>query len=111
MVGATLISRWRSRIPDLSAAIMRFPLAVVLAAILTAYMLYQDTPGDIEDRIMGALAGAFLWVVAVDLYVESQLRPFAVRIALGSPAFSSSRFCFGLRGKSGFSSRSFSARL
>ena len=80
MAGASFTSWWRSRLPDLSAAVMRFPLAVVLAAILTAYMLYQDSPGDIEDRIIGALAGAFLWVVAVDLYVESQRRP--LRIAL-----------------------------
>lgn len=78
MAGAPFTSWWRSRLPDLSAAVMRFPLAVVLAAILTAYMLYQDSPGDIEDRIIGALVGAFLWVVAVDLYMESQRRPLRI---------------------------------
>ncbi|HET7447500.1 MAG TPA: DUF4153 domain-containing protein [Methyloceanibacter sp.] len=35
-----------------------------------------------EKRVLGALAGSFLWVVAVDFYVENQKRSFPVRIAL-----------------------------
>jgi Domain of unknown function (DUF4153) len=75
-------SWWRNRLPDLSAAATRFPLALVLAGILTAYQLYYDSPGVLQSRIVGALAASFLWVVAVDFYVESQRRPLAARIAL-----------------------------
>ena len=60
---------WRSWLPDVGAAFSRFPLAVILAALLTLYKLSTDSPGDIDRKIMGALAASFLWVVAVDLYL------------------------------------------
>ncbi|HEY6921423.1 MAG TPA: DUF4153 domain-containing protein [Methyloceanibacter sp.] len=75
-------SWWRSRLPDISAALSRFPLAVLIAALLTAYKLAHGDVGDVEKRVLGALAGSFLWVVAVDFYVENQKRSFPVRIAL-----------------------------
>ena len=75
-------SWWRSRLPDISAALSRFPLAVLIAALLTAYKLGHGELGDVENRVLGALAGSFLWVVAVDFYVENQKRSFPVRIAL-----------------------------
>ena len=75
-------SWWRSRLPDISAALSRFPLAVLIAALLTAYKLAHGDVGDVEKRVLGALAGSFLWVVAVDFYVENQKRSFSVRIAL-----------------------------
>jgi hypothetical protein len=74
-------SWWRSRLPDLSIAVSRFPLAVAIAALLTFYKLFHDN-GDFEQRVMGALAASFLWVVAVDLYVESQRRTLFTRVLL-----------------------------
>ncbi len=82
MAEAFRSSWWRSRLPDVSAAVSRFPLAVVIAALFTAYKLTHDNIGDAESRVLGALAGSFLWVVAVDFYVESQKRSFPVRVAL-----------------------------
>jgi len=78
----TFRSWWRNRLPDLSAAASRFPLAVAIAALLTIYKLYSDDIGDFELRVMGALAASFLWVVAVDLYVDSQNRSLPIRILL-----------------------------
>jgi hypothetical protein len=75
-------SWWRNRLPDLSAAATRFPLALVLAGALTAYQIYYDSPGVLQSRMLGALAASFLWVVAVDFYVESQRRTLTERIAL-----------------------------
>jgi hypothetical protein len=82
MVSVTSKSWWRSRLPDVSAAVSRFPLAVLIDALLTAYKLGHGEVGDVENRVLGALAGSFLWVVAVDFYVENQKRSFPVRIAL-----------------------------
>ena len=82
MVSAISKSWWRSRIPDVSAAVSRFPLAVLIAALLTTYKLAHGDVGDVENRVLGALAGSFLCVVAVDFYVENQKRSFPVRIAL-----------------------------
>src|SRR5437899_1142298 len=59
---------WRSWLPDLGAAFSRFPIAVILAGLLTLEKLSTDSPGDTERKIMGALAASFLWVVAVDRY-------------------------------------------
>jgi Domain of unknown function (DUF4153) len=75
-------SWWRKRLPDLSAAASRFPLAVAIAAVLTFYKLTHDDLGDAELRVLGALAGSFLWVVAVDFFVESQKRSLLARILL-----------------------------
>jgi hypothetical protein len=36
-------SWWRSRLPDLSIAVSRFPLAVAIAALLTFYKLFTTT--------------------------------------------------------------------
>ena len=82
MAEASRSSWWRNRLPDVSAAVSRFPLAVVIAALLTAYKLTHDNIGDAESRVLGALAGSFLWVVAVDFYVEGQKRSFPVRVAM-----------------------------
>ena len=79
---ATIRSWWGKRLPDLSAAVSRFPLAVAIAALLTFYKLSQDIVGDAELRTLGALAGSFLWVVAVDFYVEAQRRTYPARIVL-----------------------------
>jgi Domain of unknown function (DUF4153) len=82
MTKRAIESWWRSRLPDVSAVASRFPLAVLIAALLTAYKLAHGDVGDVEKRVLGALAGSFLWVVAVDFYVENQRRSFPVRIAL-----------------------------
>ena len=71
---------WRSWLPDVSAAVSRFPLGVLLAGFLTIYKLWAGNhvePKD--DTILGTLAASFLWVVAVDLFVESQSRSQRVR--------------------------------
>jgi hypothetical protein len=73
---------WRSLLPDMSAALTRFPLAVAIAALLTLYMLYDSRSGDTEQRIVEGLGASFAWVVAVDLYVESQGRAWLTRLLL-----------------------------
>ncbi len=77
-----LRSWWRRRLPDLSAAASRFPLAVLIAGLLTFYRLGHDLARDVDLRILGALAASFLWAVAVDFYVESGARSFATRALL-----------------------------
>ena len=82
MDGRSFKSWWRRRLPDISAAASRFPLAVAIAAALTLYKLANDFVGDTELRVLGALAASFLSVVSVDLYVESRRRSLVTRIAL-----------------------------
>ena len=68
-------SWWQRRLPDISAAVARFPLAVAIATALTAYKLYHGSMiGDAEFRVLAWLAASFVWVVSVDLYAESQRR-------------------------------------
>ena len=55
-----LRSWWRRRLPDLSAAASRFPLAVLIAGLFTFYRLNHDLARDVEVRIMGALARVLL---------------------------------------------------
>lgn len=74
---------WQRRLPDISAAIARFPFAVLFAAALTAFKLYQGSMiGADESRIMAWLAGGFVWVLGVDLFVESRRRSFRARVLL-----------------------------
>ena len=68
-------SWWQRRLPDVSAAATRFPLAVAIAAALTVYKLYHGSMiGDAEFRVLAWLAASFVWVVSVDLFAESQRR-------------------------------------
>jgi hypothetical protein len=46
---------WRSLLPDMSAAVTRFPLAAAIAALLTLYMLYDSRSGNTEQRIVEGL--------------------------------------------------------
>jgi hypothetical protein len=91
-------SWWRNRLPDISAAAARFPLAVAIAALLSIYKLTHDDIGDAELRVLGALAASFLWAVAVDFYAEAQRRSFPIRAALWVAGM---RFCSGSPGISG----------
>ena len=75
-------SWWRRRLPDLSAAASRFPVAVLIAGLLTFYRLNHDLARDVDARIIGALAASFLWAVSVDFYVESGARSLATRVVL-----------------------------
>lgn len=76
-------SWWQRRLPDISAAAARFPLAVGLAALLTVYKLYHGAMiGDVQLRTMAWLIASFVWVVAVTLYTESQRRSFQARTLL-----------------------------
>jgi hypothetical protein len=64
-------SWWQRRLPDISAAAARFPLAVAIAAALTAYKLYHGSMiGDAEFRIMAWLAASFVWLWSIS--AESQ---------------------------------------
>jgi len=63
----------------MSAAVSRFPLAVLLAGFLTIYKLWADSPNEADEKVLGTLAASFLWVVAVDLFVESQGRSQSAR--------------------------------
>ena len=54
---------------------LALPLGVLLAGFLTIYKLWAGNHIEPEDdKILGTLAASFLWVVAVDLFVESQGR-------------------------------------
>ncbi len=76
-------SWWQRRLPDISAAAARFPLAVAIAAALTAYKLYHGSLiGDVQFRVMAWLVASFVWVVAVDLCAESQRRSPQTRVLL-----------------------------
>lgn len=75
-------SWWQRRLPDVFAAAGRFPLAVAVAALLTLYKFTQPELGPVELRVIGAFVAAFLWVVAVDLFVESQKQSLPVRVGL-----------------------------
>jgi hypothetical protein len=55
-------SWWRRRLPDVSTAVSRFPLAAAIAALFTAYKLTHDDVGDVESRVLGTLAGSFFFV-------------------------------------------------
>ena len=74
MTEATRRWSWRSWLPDMSAAVSRFPLGVLLAGFLTIYKLWSGDRIEPDDKILGTLAASFLWVVAVDLFVEFQGR-------------------------------------
>jgi hypothetical protein len=65
---------WRSWLPDIGAAFARFPLAVLLAGFLTIFKLWANNPSEAELRVLGTLAASFLWVLTVDLFVESHRR-------------------------------------
>ncbi len=82
-----LRSWWRRRLPDLSAAASRFPLAVLVAGLLTFYRLGHDLARDVDLRILGALVASFLWAVAVDFYVEGGGRFYATRALLWIAGF------------------------
>ena len=71
---------WRSWLPDIGAAFSRFPLAVLLAGFVTVFKLWVDNPSEAEDKVLGTLAASFLWVVAVDLYVEAHDRSQRTRV-------------------------------
>ena len=74
--------KWRSWLPDVSAATTRFPLAVAIAALLTSYLLYDSRSGDLEQRIVMGLAASFAWAVATDLYAEARRRSVLARLLL-----------------------------
>jgi hypothetical protein len=71
---------WRSWLPDVGAAFSRLPLAVLLAGFLTLFKLWADNPSEAELKILGTFAASFLWVIAVDLFVESQGRSKRTRV-------------------------------
>jgi hypothetical protein len=74
---------WRGWLPDISAAVERFPLGVGFAVLFTLYKLYHGSNmDDAKLRTLGALATCFLWVVAVDFFVESTRRTQAARFLL-----------------------------
>jgi hypothetical protein len=83
-MGERSLKSWlQRRLPDISAAVARFPLAVLFAAALTGFKLYHGNMiGDVELRIMAWLAGAFVWVLGVDLFIESQRRSVHTRLLL-----------------------------
>ena len=74
---------WRGWLPDISAAIERFPLAVGFAVLFTSYRLYVGSyVWETPQRILGFLAACFLVAVAVDFFVESGRRTPATRLML-----------------------------
>jgi hypothetical protein len=78
-------SSWRGWLPDISAAVERFPLGVGFAVLFTFYKLYHGSNmSEVTLRTLGALAACFLWVVAVDLFVESTRRTQAARLVLSA---------------------------
>jgi len=76
---------WRGWLPDISAAIDRFPAPIAFAVLFTLYELYHGSNlNEPKLRSLGALAACFLWTGAVDLFVESTGRKRGERIALSA---------------------------
>ncbi|MCJ7597558.1 MAG: hypothetical protein MUO41_02805, partial [Methyloceanibacter sp.] len=74
---------WRGWLPDIGAAIERFPFAVGFAVLFTSYRLYVGSyVWETPQRILGFLAACFLVAVAVDFFVESGRRTPATRLML-----------------------------
>lgn len=89
MTDAAKPSRWAKVLPDISIAAFRFPAAVVLAILYTAFNVFLTNPVDIilapssTTSIFSIfLIASFFWVVAADLYVESHGRSWPLRIGL-----------------------------
>src|SRR5262245_38431579 len=85
MAEATRRWSWRSWLPNIGAAFSRFPVAVLLAGFFTAFKLSAGNPSEAELKVLGTLAASFLWVLAVDLFVESHRRSQTTR-AIAWPA-------------------------
>lgn len=79
MAEATRRWSWRSWLPDIGAAFSRFPLAVLLAGFFTAFKLWASNSSEAELKVLGTLAASFLWVLAVNLFVESHRRSQMMR--------------------------------
>ena len=76
---------WRGWLPDISAAVERFPLGVGFAVLFTLYKLYHGSNmSEAKLRTLAALAACFLWVVAVDFFVESSRRTQAARFVISA---------------------------
>jgi hypothetical protein len=83
MSGSSTGTWLRRRLPDISVAVSRFPLAVGIAVLLTLYKLYiGGGVAELQLRVIGWLVGSFFWVVAVDFYAESRGRAFHARALL-----------------------------
>ena len=59
------LKRWVGRVPDMSAVIARFPIAVLLMAIFTAVLIFIDTSSWDEElgrSMFGVIIAAYLCV-------------------------------------------------
>ena len=98
MAKAARTSSWRGWLPDISTAIERFPAGRRLRRALHALQaLSRLQYGDPKLRTLGALAACFLWVVAVDLFVESTRRTRAARFVLSAAGILVIALLFWLR--------------
>ena len=61
---STALQRWIGRVPDLSAVIARFPVAVAIMAIFTLLLIFDDS-FDSDDQLARLLAG-----LAIGAYVS-----------------------------------------
>ena len=90
---------WRARIdrfvPDLSAALARFPVAALVSVLLCAWVNLQGTSGDFDWQMIDGAAAAFMASGAAHLYAEglklsratSSLLAAMAAMALGLLAF------------------------
>ena len=65
----------KSFLPDVGAAVRRFPLAALIAVVFTALNLFDakqalGLDGDAWMRVSFGLGAGFLWSVSVSLYAE-----------------------------------------
>jgi hypothetical protein len=71
----SLVGLIKSFLPDIGAAVRRFPLAALIAVVFTALNLFDakqalGLDGDAWMRVSFGLGAGFLWSVSVSLYAE-----------------------------------------
>ena len=96
---------WRSWLPDISAAVSRFPLGVLLSGFLTIYKLWAGNPSEPEEKVLGTLAARFFgWSRSICSSIR-KADPREREESPGSPASPSSRCCSTSNGRHGSSHR------
>ena len=83
------LKRWIGRVPDLSAVIVRFPIAVLAMAVFTVIIIVVDRVSSNENigrLLVGLIVGAYSCVImtlAREGHEKSKLIPFQLAVAIG----------------------------
>ncbi len=84
----SLVTIARSFLPDVGAAVRRFPLAALIAVVFTALNLFDanevlDVDGKTWGRVSMGLNASFLWAFSIELFGESRSWARGLRFAAG----------------------------